>query len=72
MDFTKIIELFIDDDFDESGIEAISLVSRPAHDETWLAFNADEEKVEEFNPYTIVNDDFCSHEYSYTSCRLSQ
>jgi hypothetical protein len=61
MDFTKIIELFIDDDFDESGIEAISLVSRPAHDETWLAFNADEEKVEEFNPYTIVNDDFCSH-----------
>ena len=33
---TPIIELFINDDFDESGIEAISLVSRPAHEETWV------------------------------------
>lgn len=60
MDFTRIIELFIDDDKDESGIEAISLVSRPAHDETWLAFNAEEE-VETYNPYKVVADDFCSH-----------
>ena len=39
MNHTKIVELFINDEFDESGIEAISLVSRPAHDETWMAFN---------------------------------
>jgi len=58
MDFTKIIELFIDDEYDESGIEAISLVSRPAHEETWLAFNA-EDLVEPYNPYTIVEDNFC-------------
>ena len=39
---TKIVELFIQDMEDESGIEAISLVGRPAHDETWLAFTHDE------------------------------
>lgn len=62
MNTTKIIELFIDDMEDESGIEAISLVSRPAHDEKWLAFNKQEpEKVEEFSPYKIVDADFCSH-----------
>jgi hypothetical protein len=55
---TKIVELFINEDFDESGIEAISLVSRPAHDETWMAFNKDEQ-VETLNPYTIVDDNFC-------------
>jgi len=38
MNNTKIVELFIDDEYEESGIEAISLVSRPAHDESWLAF----------------------------------
>jgi len=60
---TKIVELFINDDFDESGIEAISLVSRPAHDESWMAFNKqnkfqdDEEKM---NPYIIVDEDFCA------------
>jgi hypothetical protein len=60
---TKIVELFINDDFDESGIEAISLVSRPAHDEAWMAFNKqnkfqdDEEKL---NPYIIVDEDFCA------------
>jgi hypothetical protein len=57
---TKIVELFIEDMDDESGIEAISLVSRPAHDETWLAFNK-EEIVEDFSPYKIVEDDFCQH-----------
>ena len=65
MNHTKIVELFINDEFDESGIEAISLVSRPAHDETWMAFNKniitnkfdDEEKL---NPYIIVEDDFCN------------
>jgi hypothetical protein len=56
MDTTKIIELFIDDEFDESGIEAISLVSRPAHEETWLAFK--EEELETYNPYHIVEDNF--------------
>ena len=68
MDTTKIIELFIDDDYEEAGIEAISLVSRPAHDETWMAFNADcscgthkmESEIEDpYSPYTIVADDFC-------------
>jgi hypothetical protein len=58
---TRIVELFIDDEYDESGIEAISLVSRPAHDETWLAFNHADEQVETLNPYKIVEDDFCSH-----------
>ena len=57
---TRIVELFIEDMEDESGIEAISLVGRPAHDESWLAFNHDELKeVEEYSPYTIVEDDFC-------------
>lgn len=58
---TRIIELFIDDEFEESGIEAISLVSRPAHDEQWVAFGHDEE-VERLEPnYKIVSDDFCQH-----------
>ena len=61
MNPTRIIELFIDDEFEESGIEAISLVSRPAHDEQWIAFGHDEE-VEKLEPkYNIVSDDFCSH-----------
>ena len=67
MDHTKIIELFIDDEYEEAGIEVISLVSRPAHDEGWMAFNSQlaqhihSEEIEEMNPYTIVSDDFCSH-----------
>jgi len=69
MSTTKIVELFIDDEYDESGIEAISLVSRPAHDETWLAFNQDKckcssqdttEEVERLDsPYTIAEENFC-------------
>jgi hypothetical protein len=59
MNGTKIVELFIGDELDESGIEAISLVSRPAHEENWLAFNKEEEPIEEFSPYKIVEDDFC-------------
>ena len=54
MDNTRIIELFIDDDFDEAGIEAISLVSRPAHEENWQAFNSQLEEIETINPYTII------------------
>ena len=62
MDKTKIIELFIDDEYVEAGIEAISLVSKPAHEEEWMAFNSQKlEGDEEFNPYNIVSDDFCSH-----------
>jgi len=58
---TKIVELFIEDMEDESGIEAISLVGRPAHDETWLAFNHDEE-VEKLEPqYKVMPEDFCQH-----------
>lgn len=58
---TKIIELFIDDMEDESGIEAISLVGRPAHDENWIAFNKEQmtEEVDEFTPYEIKEEDFC-------------
>jgi hypothetical protein len=56
---TKIIELFIEDMDDESGIEAISLVGRPAHDETWLAFN--QEEVEDYSPYKIVEENFCDN-----------
>ena len=62
MNTTKIVELFIDDEYDESGIEAISLVSRPAHDETWLAFNQEKkhEEVEKLDsPYTIAEENFC-------------
>jgi hypothetical protein len=63
---TKIVELFIDDDYEEAGIEAISLVSRPAHDEGWLAFNSQKkvelnEEPEQMSPYTIVSDDFCQN-----------
>ena len=71
MNTTKIIELFIDEEYEEAGIEAISLVSKPAHDETWMAFKRDEcscgtqqmseEVIDEYSPYTIVADDFCSH-----------
>jgi len=68
MNHTKIVELFINDEFDESGIEAISLVSRPAHDETWMAFNRNKETIitnkfddeEKLNPYIVVEDDFCN------------
>ena len=77
MDTTKIIELFIDDDYEEAGIEAISLVSRPAHDETWMAFKRDEcscgtqqmseEVIDEYSPYTIVADDFCSHNPNFAT-----
>jgi hypothetical protein len=68
MDTTRIVELFIEDDFEEAGIEAISLVSRPAHDEKWMAFKSDScscnvdekfEEVEELFPYTVVPEDFC-------------
>ena len=63
MNKTKIVELFIDDDFDEAGIDAISLVSKPAHEEEWMAFNhqAKETEIEPINPYKIVEDDFCNH-----------
>lgn len=55
---TRIVELFISDEFDESGIEAISLVSKPAHEETWQAFNED---VEPMSMYKIAEEDFCNH-----------
>ena len=71
MNTVKIIELFIDEEYEEAGIEAISLVSNPAHDEKWMAFNKDkcscgshkmeEQEIEEYSPYTVVADDFCSH-----------
>ena len=75
MDTTKIIELFIDDDYDEAGIEAISLVSRPAHEETWHAFNKQscgcpiptKAKFEDsdleipYSPYKVVSADFCNN-----------
>jgi hypothetical protein len=70
MNTVKIIELFIDEEYEEAGIEAISLVSNPAHDEKWLAFNKDkcscgshkmeEQEIDEYSPYTVVSDDFCS------------
>lgn len=56
---TRIVELFIDDEFEESGIEAISLVSKPAHEEQWVAFGQEEE-VEKLTPdYIICEDNFC-------------
>jgi len=57
---TKIVELFIDEEYIEAGIEAISLVSKPAHEEEWMAFNA-QQPVDEYSPYKIVSDDFCNH-----------
>jgi hypothetical protein len=58
----KIVELLIDEDFEESGIEAISLVQAPAHEENWIAFNSQENITDEDNSitYRIVEDDFCS------------
>ena len=63
MDNTRIIELFIDDDYEEAGIEAISLVSKPAHDEEWMAFNSQKQDdgTEEFSPYTIAEENFCEN-----------
>lgn len=59
MNTTRIVELFIDDEYDESGIEAISLVSRPAHDETWLAFKAEDEPERMEPEYKIAEENFC-------------
>lgn len=66
----KIVELLIDEDFEESGIEAISLVSTPAHEENWIAFNSEGDKDgttcqecivgDNSVTYRIVEDDFCS------------
>jgi hypothetical protein len=57
----KIVELLIDEDFEESGIEAISLVATPAHEENWIAFNGEEEPIQDNTiTYKIVEDDFCS------------
>lgn len=57
----KIVELLIDDEFEESGIEAISLVGTPAHEENWIAFNSqDEAPIDNSITYRIVEDDFCS------------
>lgn len=62
---TRIVELFIDDEFDESGIDAISLVSHPAHEERWKAFNSQKkdgfELEEPLSPYNIVDENFCGH-----------
>jgi hypothetical protein len=58
----KIVELLIDDEFEESGIEAISLVSTPAHEESWIAFNSEEQpEVDNSITYRIVEDDFCAN-----------
>ena len=65
----KIVELLIDEDFEESGIEAISLVGTPAHEENWIAFNSDDKDGttcqecivgDNSITYRIVEDDFCS------------
>ena len=63
MDNTRIIELFIDDEYEEAGIEAISLVSKPAHDEEWMAFNSQiqDDGTEEFSPYTLAEENFCDN-----------
>jgi len=64
MSTTKIVELFIEDEFENAGIDAISLVSAPAHDSNWLAFNKDKkhEEVEKLSPqYKVVDEDFCNH-----------
>lgn len=53
---TKIIELLINDE-EESGIEAISLVGKPAHEEDWFAFNSEERLTPD---YVVVEDNFCS------------
>jgi hypothetical protein len=77
MNTVKIIELFIDEEYEEAGIEAISLVSNPAHDEKWLAFNKDkcscgshkmeEQEIDEYSPYTVVSDDFCSQNPNFAT-----
>lgn len=59
MNTTRIVELFIDDEYDESGIEAISLVSRPAHDETWLAFKAEDEPEKMEPEVKVAEENFC-------------
>lgn len=56
----KIVELLIDDEYEESGIEAISLVSTPAHEENWIAFNNEEPEEDNTITYRIVEDDFCA------------
>jgi len=38
----KIVELFLDDLQDISGLDGISLVEKPAHESNWLAFAEDE------------------------------
>lgn len=51
---TRIVELIIDEDLDEfGGVDGVALVSRPAHEENWLAFNTDTELK---NIYEILDD----------------
>ena len=55
----KIIELFIDPNFDEGGIDFISLVDRPAIESNFLTFSA--EKVDEVEPL-YLGELFCEEE----------
>lgn len=63
----KIVELLIDEEFEESGIEAISLVGTPAHEENWIAFNSQDGTTcqecivgDNSITYKVVGDNFCS------------
>ena len=45
----KIVELIIDEDVDESGIDAISIVENPAIEEQFVALNSQEIKLAEIS-----------------------
>lgn len=55
----KIIELFIDPNFEEGGIDFISLVDRPAIESNFLTFS--EEQVDEIEP-VYLGEIFCEEE----------
>lgn len=53
----KIIELFLDADGEDGGIEFISLVDRPAHQSNFLTFSEDDIDVPEFE-YNYVGEKY--------------
>ena len=53
----KIIELFLPDDSVEGGVDAISIVDRPAHNSNFLTFSTDLPDLPE-EKYTYIAEDF--------------
>lgn len=58
----KIIELFINPEIEEGGVDAISLVDRPAHESNFLMFNEDVITPTTEKEYTYISEIFTEDE----------